>query len=302
MQGGMTVRALREKGFAICALVRDPSSEAAKKLEKQGVVLFKGDLDDRESIDRAVNGAIGVFSVQMPAGGDDEQSEIRMGQNLIAAAYNAAVEIFVHTSVARAGDQNNFVGWDEGRWALMKSYWEGKSGVIDAVVAKGFRRYTILKPAWFMDNFATPRSTWMLPKLQSEGVVETGLLPDTKRDLIAAEDIGKFAAAAFADPDRFHAAHIDLATESLTADECAKTISLLLGQSVTTRSLTEEEMDEHHYHPGIRDSWVWDNVEGYKVDIERTKSWGVPLQTFESWARANQPSISIGRQDESSKA
>src|SRR6266498_1226123 len=63
-QGGATANQLVKKGWKVRALVRNPSSEAAQQLAKQGVELTPGNLDDRASLDNAVNGVYGVFSVQ----------------------------------------------------------------------------------------------------------------------------------------------------------------------------------------------------------------------------------------------
>ena len=54
-----------------------------------------------------------------------------------------------------------------------------------------------------------------------------------KRPEIAATDVGAFAAAAFADPDRFNGHSIDLAAEALTMVEVAAKLAAGTGKSVT---------------------------------------------------------------------
>ena len=63
-QGGATARHLLAQGFRVRALVRDPNKPAAEALAGRGAELAQGDLDDRVSLDRALSGAYGVFSVQ----------------------------------------------------------------------------------------------------------------------------------------------------------------------------------------------------------------------------------------------
>jgi len=71
----------------------------------------------------------------------------------------------------------------------------------------------------------------MMPPLAS-GRIVSALAPDTRLDLIAASDIGAFAAAAFADPARFAGADLPLAAESLTMGEVAALIGDVTGRPV----------------------------------------------------------------------
>jgi nucleoside-diphosphate-sugar epimerase len=59
--GGHLARALRERGWPVRALVRDPSRAAA--LEALGVEMAKGDVTDAEAVDRAVAGCSHVFHI-----------------------------------------------------------------------------------------------------------------------------------------------------------------------------------------------------------------------------------------------
>ena len=63
-QGGATTRHLLAQGWRVRALVRDPNKPAAQELAAKGAELAQGDLDDRASLDRALSGAYGAFSVQ----------------------------------------------------------------------------------------------------------------------------------------------------------------------------------------------------------------------------------------------
>jgi uncharacterized protein YbjT (DUF2867 family) len=150
-QGGAVIDSLLAGNRSVRVLVRDPSSENARELAALGVELAKGDFNDVASIAAAMAGVTGVFSVQMPPQPADPESELRHARDLIDAALGAGVEIFVHTSVARAGDQEHFSGWNEGRW--WHEYWDQKSGVNDMVRSAGFANWVILKPAYMMDNF-----------------------------------------------------------------------------------------------------------------------------------------------------
>ena len=291
-QGGAASRALLRSGHRVRAIVRDPRSASARSLADEGVEVLQGDFDDAASLDVATAGVSGVFSMQVPPTAADPEREVRTGRALIDAAHRAGVRTFVHTSVARAGDQADFVGWDEGRWA--KAYWNSKSAVNEAVASRGFERFVILKPAFMMDNLLPPKATGMYPALEERGRLETALAPDTRLDWIAAQDVGAFAAAAFSDPGRFNGHVIDLATTSLTMKEVASKLSAATGKTVTAISLSEAEAVEHGINPGVASSQAWNNVEGYKVDLAATLAWGVPMTTFEKWLAEHKGELVIG--------
>jgi uncharacterized protein YbjT (DUF2867 family) len=292
-QGGSVVRALLRMGRPVRALTRDPASASGQALAAQGVEVVKGDFNDPASLDVAMAGVAGVFSVQMGSHPGDPETEIVTGRALIEAAGRAGVDAVVHTSVARAGDQKNFVGWDEGRWEPL--YWNNKAAVNDMVKAQGFRHWTILKPAMIMEDLVPPMADVMYPSLRERGQFETAIAADTGMDWIAAQDIGAFAAAAFADPKRFHGHEIDLAAETFTMPEVAAKITGGTGKPVSAVTLSKEEVlasspygDLSYRHES------WNNIEGYKVDLDAVRSWGVPLTTLDQFIQQNRDRFVIG--------
>lgn len=291
-QGGAVVRALLQAGRPVRALSRDPSSPAAQALAAQGVEIVKGDFHDPASLDVALKGVDGVFSMQMGSHPGDPDTEILTGKALIEAARRAEVRVVVHTSVARAGDQKNFIGWDEGRWEPL--YWDNKAAVIDMVKAQGFRHWVILKPAMIMEDIVPPQADLQFPSLRERGRFETAVAADTGIDWIAAQDIGAFAAAAFADPERFHGHEIDLAAETFTLPEVAAKIAEAKGKPVTAVTVSEAEALAKPMGSLIFRSESWNNVEGYKVDLDAVRSWGVPLTTLDQFITQHREKLVIG--------
>lgn len=273
-------------------MTRDPGSAAAQALAGKGVTVVKGDFNDPASLDAALAGADGVFSVQMGSQPDDPETEIATGRALIAAAGRAGVNVVVHTSVARAGDQENFVGWAEGRWEPL--YWNNKAAVNEMVKTQGFPHWVILKPALIMEDLLPPMVDFMFASLRQRGRFETAIEPDTRLDWIAAADIGAFAAAAFADPKRFHGHEIDLSAECVTLVETAAKIAAATGKPVSAVTFSEEEMLAQGHHPLHVSGQVWDNVEGYKVDLDAVRSWGVPLTTLDQFIEQHRDKFVIG--------
>jgi uncharacterized protein YbjT (DUF2867 family) len=283
-QGGGTVDALLAEGFCARALVRDPRSAAACALGDKGVELAQGNFDDSASLQAAMQGAYGVFSMQNVSPPDDIGAEVRHGAKLVEAALAAGVEVFVHTSVARAGRQTEFVGWSKGRWN--EAYWNAKSAVIDLVRASGLPGWVILKPAYMFDNFLPPKVAFMYPSFAGR-VIETAMGPDVRLDMLSAKDLGRFAAAAFVDSSRFLGEEIDLAAASVTMPEMAQYIGEASGHKVKAIFQQPETLIAKGYLPGVVDNQIWATAEGYRVDLDHAASFGVPFESPAAWANRN---------------
>ncbi|KAA0943032.1 NmrA family NAD(P)-binding protein, partial [Streptomyces apricus] len=241
-QGGATARALLAAGMPVRALVRDPASPRAAAVRALGADLVTGDLHDRDSVVRAAEGVRAVFSVQMPGfteAGFDFEGEVRQGVNLIEGARAAGVPQFVHTSVSGAGQHVEDPGWAEGRWKSSEAPLGAKAAIQDRLREAGFPRWTLLKPAFFMDNFR-PSMAFLFPRGVEGGLVSV-LRPTTYVSLVATDDIGAAAAAAIADPDRFHRVELELASDYLTMAQIADVLSEALGRRLTAPDMTEEE-------------------------------------------------------------
>ena len=288
-QGGATARELLGAGYPVRLLIRNPDAPAARKLAANGAEIIKGDFDDRESLQRAVAGVHAVFSVQLPdSSGTD--AERRHGYALVESARAAGVQQFVHTSVCEAGRHTSFPQWESGYW--WQKYWTDKWDVEEAARHAGFKHWTVLKPAFMMDNFAQPKASFMFPQLR-DGRILTALLPQTRMQLIAADDVGAFACAAIVDPRNFDHCNIDLAAEALTMSEVAATLSSILGKHVAARSASPDEALASGLFPGWVRSQEWTNVVGYRANIAELARYGVRLTAFAEWIGRHASAISI---------
>ena len=292
-QGGATARELLAAGYQVRFLTRNPDTPAAKALIEAGAAAVTGDMEDASSVATAMQGIYGVFSVQLPdSSGTD--ADRRHGHTLITAAQAAGVTHFVHTSVCEAGKHTQFPRWENGYW--WQKYWTDKWDVEEAVRNAGFNYWTILKPAFMMDNFAQPKAAHMFPHLQ-QGKIITALLPTTRMQLIAADDVGVLARTALADPERFNEKSIDLATEALTMEEVAATLGRVLGKSVSAQFVTPDEAEKAGLFPGWVRSQEWTNEVGYRADITALTSalerHDIKLMPFALWIERHAREIQI---------
>lgn len=290
-QGGGTARALLAAGRRVRVLTRNTDAKEAAALRALGAEVVRGDFDDAASLAAAARGAGGVFSVQRPDS-TGQDTERKHGYALVEAARNAGVQHFVHTSVCEAGKHTQFPRWESGYW--YQKYWTDKWDIEEAVRNAGFARWTVLKPAFMMDNFAEPKVRGMFPQLPRSGEIATVLRPDTRMQMIAADDVGAFACAAFLDPARFDRQNIDMAVEALTMSEVASVLQAATGRPVKAHTVTVAEAKAGGMHGGWIRSQEWSNEVGYRADIAALAKWGVPLTKFAPWAAKHAASIPVG--------
>lgn len=279
-QGGSVLRALHKADFPVRALVRDPAKAA-----HLGVDLVTGDLRDRDSLAKAVDGVRAVFSMQMPEvrpdGTYDFAGELRQGENLVAAAREAGVPQFVHSSVSGS----DRLAGAPGDWTPLKPYYDAKQGVEDRVREAGFESWTLIKPAFFMENFLLS-AAYLLPR-GAEGGIATVIRPDTHLSLIAVEDIGAAVAAAVARPRQFHRVELELAGDYLPMTEIAAILSRALGVPLTAPDMTEEEAVAAGMPPYAGLPMRLMNLVGQPARPEFAHALDIPMTTFERWAQEN---------------
>jgi uncharacterized protein YbjT (DUF2867 family) len=263
-QGGATIRHLAKRGgFKLRAMTRNPSSDAAKALVDLGVELVKGDLDDKTSLENALSGAWGVFGVQntWEAGVAKEEEQ---GKRLVTVARERGVQHFVYTSVGSAHKKTGIPHFDN------------KFRVEETLRAAGFPSYAILRPVFFMENLT---SAWFL---QGDKIM-TAMKPETKLQMIASDDIGKFGAAAFAESTKWNRAEVDLAGDAVTMPEAAQIVSGIVGKTVTFQPIPIEAVRQNSEDFALMLEW-FDKV-GYSADIASLESkWGVRPLNLEQWA------------------
>src|SRR5918993_5488278 len=265
-QGGTVARNLLERGFAVRALTRDTGKAAARELADLGAEVFGGDLEDRASIEQALDGVYGVFSVQqfMETG---VEGEVRQGVLLADAARAAGVEHIVYSSVGSAHRETGI------------PHFESKFEVEEHVRASGVP-YTVLRPVFFMQNWEFMREPIL------GGTLPQPLDPEKPFQTIDADDIGVFAAEAFDDPGTWVGREVDIAGDELTMLEIAGTFSRVIGRNVDYLQVPwegfEEQMGEEYTI-----MYRWFDDQGYEANIAALRDEYPGLSSFEQYLRAH---------------
>ncbi len=264
-QGGAVARHLLAAGWAVRALTRDPAKPAAQALAARGATVVRGDLDDRASVERAVAGASGVFSVQNYYEAGGAEGEIRQGVALADAAKAAGVRHLVYSSVGSADRRTGI------------PHFESKARIEEHVRGLGVP-YTILRPVFFMDNWA-----WARDAIRG-GVLAQPFDPDKPLQQVAVDDIGAFAALAFADPATWRGRAVDLAGDELTMPQSAEVFARVICRPVRYERIP---MDRFEQAAGKESAtmFAWFNDVGYAADIPALRATYPRLTTLERYLR-----------------
>jgi uncharacterized protein YbjT (DUF2867 family) len=263
-QGGATIRELKGKGFKLRAMTRKPQSDAAKAIAAEtGAEIVQGDLDDAAALKNALKGAWGVFAVQntWEAGVEGEEEQ---GKRIANVAREAGVQHFVYTSVGSA-DRNTGIPHFENKWRIENT-----------IRSLAFPSHVIFRPVFFMENLTSP---WFL----NGDTIYAAMPPNLKLQMIAVEDIGKYAARGFTDADKMNRREIDLAADAVTMPEVAAALSKGLGRQISFVQIPISEVRKNSDDFATMLEW-FDRV-GYDVDIPALeKEFGIRSARLTEWA------------------
>ena len=124
------------------------------------------------------------------------------------------------------------------------------------------------------------RSPWMGPR---DGVLAVALSPFDALQMIASDDIGAFAALAFARPQEFIGKALEIAGDSLTMPQVADVFTQVSGQPVR---FVEQPLEQvRSFNAEMADMMAWFNDHGYAADIPALRKLHPGLLTFETWLR-----------------
>ncbi len=264
-QGGTVARHLLGEGWKVRALTRNPDKAVCNELKSLGAQIVKGDLDDPVSLENALRGVYGVFSVQQYYK-EGVGTEVRWGKNMAREAAKSGVDHFVYSSISGANSTTGIPHFDS-------------KAKIEEFVRKSGVKYTIVRPVYFMENFLAVKD-----KIY-DGTLYLGLRPDVPLQMLALDDLGAFVAMVFNNPDKFFGAEIDLAGDELTGPEMAAVFSSAIGRDVGFKQRPIEEY--RLFSSDVAMMFDWFNLKGFQADIAALEQWIPHLKSFDNWVRSS---------------
>ncbi|MDF5722633.1 MAG: NmrA/HSCARG family protein [Rhizonema sp. PD37] len=263
-QGGAVARHLLQNGnFKVRAFVRDQNKPAAQALKQAGSELIEGNFSDRTSLEYALQGVSGVFSVQSFQDGLD--AEIRDGKAIADAAKAAGIQHFIYSSVGSAERKTGVPHFDS-------------KFQVEEYIRSINLPYTILRPVFFFYNYNAMR-----PMIE-KGMLSQPLSPETKLQQLSEEDYGKMVTSVFERPADFLNREEEVASVDMTMTEIAAAFSRVLGKTVNYQQIPFEAF-EQQVGAELTTMYRWFENVGYKADLAELKRDFPSPTDFESYLR-----------------
>ena len=294
-QGGGLARAiLNDPGseFSVRAVTRDASSDKAKELAKMGAEVVEGDIDDKESMKRALKDAYGAFFVTFFWAHFSAEKETAEANNMAEAAKDAGLK---HVIWSTLEDVRKVVPLNDNSMPTLQGkykvpHFDGK-GEADQFFIDAGLPVTFLLASFYWDNLIYFGSG---PKRGEDGKLSiTFPMGDKKMAGISSDDIGKCAYGIFKKGEEVIGKRIGIAGEQITCAEMAKTLSKHLGEEVTYNKVTPAQYRAFGF-PGADDLGNmfqfyhdFDELCNSTRDVNYSRELNPELKSFDQWAAKN---------------
>jgi uncharacterized protein YbjT (DUF2867 family) len=262
--GNAVARALVADGHRVRALTRDPGSSRAAQLASIGAEPVGGDLLDRRSLARAMDGVEAVYGVTTPFGGAGAEQEVEQGRQLLAAGKRVALPWLILASVASA-DQDTGI-----------PHFISKAQIEQLLLDSGLP-HTIVAPTYFYENLGDPG------EIAAEGELALPLPPDRPLQQIGLADLGAIVASVVARRDEFLGSRLEVAADDPTPTAMATAIASANGRQVSYRELPISEVAVRS--ADVAAMYRFLGAVGYRTDSAevRARFPELSLTTFSGW-------------------
>ncbi len=235
-QGHAVVCQLLKRGEKVRVFTRNPSR--VEELKELGCEVAIGDLTDPESIRNALQGVSGAFLVTTALEDGYVEKEVECGKTFVQIAEEEGLPHLVYSSVITADIAPHIPHFN--------SKWE----IEQEIHASGLE-WTVLRPTSYMDNFDTPQYRMTL----EHGVLAYPMTKNAKLGLVAVRDIGKAAAVALINPEKFSGETLGLGAE-VPVTEMAASIAKATGKAITYEQVPDQ-IAEQMMPPGYLEMFHW---------------------------------------------
>lgn len=239
--GGLADAILSDKNseFAVRAVTRDTASEKAKKLAALGAEIVAADIDDKESIAKALQGAYGAYFATFFWAHFSAEKEFAEAKNMAEAAKEAGLK---HAIWSTLEDTRKWVPLSDDSMPTLQGKYKvphfDAKGEADQLFTDAGIPVTFLRAAFYWDNLIYFGSG---PKKAPDGKLYiTFPLDDKKMAGIASEDIGKCAYGIFKKGTELIGKTIGIAGEHLTGQQMAGALSKVLQQEVLYNNVSPQ--------------------------------------------------------------
>jgi uncharacterized protein YbjT (DUF2867 family) len=268
-QGGALARSLLKRGHRVRTFSRKGDSSASNQLRRLGCEIAVGNFDDRSSLERAMWGMDCVFSMATPFTAEGPDGEIRHGRTVAAAIKRMGIRHLVYSSVANANKHTHI------------PHFESKLKVEEYIQSLGIH-YTIVAPAFFMENFLSPD---IISQLQN-GSLALPLSPSRELSMIAVEDIADFVVFAMENRSDFIGKRFDVASDEVTGTQMAEILSRIMGFGIQYNQVPHETAQKE-LGSDLAQMFDWINQNGLDIPTQflRNNYPEIRWHRFDQWAK-----------------
>lgn len=228
-QGLSLVHALRShpvtRDWTLVATTRDLASPAALRLASLGVLLTQCAWDDAPALKTSLAGSTYLFLNTVPSF-TDPLLERRRTSSILSLAKEAGISHAIFSSALTINRLSELAAFkDADPNSVMYQSLLSKTATEQTLKETGFRYWTILRGASFMENYLQPKVLMYGKDMTEKRIWRMACSAEDKIPLVDTRDIAQFAVAAFLTPDKFHQKEIPIAGEELSIGEIARQLS-----------------------------------------------------------------------------
>ena len=301
-QGGGLVNAILNDAnseFAVRAVTRDVHSDKAKELAAKGAEVVEADIDNVESIKKALGGAYGAYFVTFYWAHFSPEKELAEVRNMVQAAKETGIK---HAIWSTLEDTRQYIPLSDNRMpTLMEKYkvphFDAKGESNHYFIEAGIPT-TFLYTSFYWDNLI---HFGMGPKRGEDGKLAiTFPMGEQKLAGIAAEDIGKSAYGIFKKGEELIGKSVGIVGGHLSGKQMADSLSKALGEEVAYNAISPEVYRSFGF-PGADDlgnmfQFYHDFADSFngRRSLEFTKEVNPSIKSFDEWLKENAQRIPLG--------
>ncbi len=294
-QGGGLVRAIlndKKSEFAARAITRDKTSEKARELASMGAEVVEADYNNENSIEKALEGAYGVYFVTFFWAHFSPEKELAEAAMMAQAAREANIQHIIWSTLE---DTRKWIPLSDNRMPTLQGkykipHFDAKGEADHFFVDEGVPT-TFMYASFYWDNFIYFGAG---PKKGPDGKLYLTFPLDNKKMAgIASDDIGKCAYGIFKKGKELIGKTVGVAGEHLTGQEMASALSKALGKEVLYNNVSPDTYRAFGF-PGAdelgnmfqfyRD---FDEVCNKVRDVSFSKQLNPELMSFDAWLAEN---------------
>ncbi|KAK5045850.1 hypothetical protein LTR84_008943 [Exophiala bonariae] len=293
-QGGPLVDSLLAAGVKVHAVVRDLSSPKAKTLKDKGVLIWEGTHEEPDAFRAAATGVSGFF---LNLSAFEPGVAKKQAEGVIAAVKAGAGETLksiVLSSTSRTADLSKDLATPSSIHPWLGGYYTAKAEVEAAVRESQIRHYTILRPPVLNYDLLLPHSAQAhgYPRLPTEGVLVTSLDEGLTMPYLDEVDVGKYAAAALLEPEKFSGHEFEIAGDNLSAQEVRDVLARVSGIDIKFHRRTPKEVEAAQNTEFFQVFEKLTNLRPHEVDVKALEEkYGIKVASLEDYMQRHKEKL-----------